>query len=356
MGKIIIILIKTGLLTLFIALLCIADTEKNNFILDFLTIPAYFPKMPTSVQNPITLEGIELGRKLFYDKTLSANGDLSCASCHQQAKGFTDNIALSNIGFSKKKLARNAPSLANIAWAKNLFWDGGANNLESLSVTPLTSIDEMRKDLHILKTELQANLDYVQRFKNAFPNNPEISTQNILRALAQFERTIISANSKYDKYLSKENNIQLEEIELQGLKIIRQKCTPCHDTELFTDNNFHNNGLDTDDYFASEFIRKGRGRITENKADVGKYRTPSLRNLLFTAPYMHDGRFLSIEEVLNHYSKGVKYSKTLDNKLIAKNRQLGIILSEGEKKAIITFLNTLNDYELQKNTKLSNSF
>jgi cytochrome c peroxidase len=316
-------------------------------------LPSYFPPMPQPAHNPMTVEGITLGRMLFYDKNLSRDGSLSCASCHQQKKMFADGIALSAIGLSKRELKRNSPTLLNIAWAKDLFWDGGATNLESLSVAPLTAIDEMHKDLLVMEKELAANPVYKAQFAKAFPTLPKVNTQNVLKALAQFQRTLVSYNSKYDLYIQKKAMLTVSELE--GLQLVEQKCTPCHSTTLFTDNDFHNNGLDDDTAFTTnhESITKGRGRVTFNEDDNGKYRTPSLRNVMLTAPYMHDGRFATIDEVLNHYTDNIKISSTLSPKLKQANGSKGIVLSLKEKQAIIAFLHTLTDVSVLTNPNFS---
>jgi cytochrome c peroxidase len=323
-----------------------SNKQQNDFV---LVLPKHFPPLPTAAENPenpLSKAGVELGRKLFYDKNLSGKGKIACVSCHQEQKVFSDGIALSAIGESGKALHRHTPSLANVAWAKSLFWDGGANNLESLSVAPLTSADEMNQDLKVLVEKLSQNQDYIQKFGEAFPNNPTISTQNILRALAQFQRTLIAANSRYDDYLLHKNNAKLTSKELFGLALVQKNCMPCHATVLFTDHNFHNNGLDTEEKFTeeNEGMTKGRARITSKEQDKGKYKTPSLRNVMRTAPYMHDGRFASIEQVLEHYTKGVKKSATLSPFLSKDSQNLGIRLSENEKQAIIAFLHTLTDH------------
>ncbi|WP_234462598.1 cytochrome-c peroxidase [Adhaeribacter terrigena] len=302
--------------------------------------------VPFPDRNPFTREGILLGRKLFYDPTLSANNKISCATCHAPQKAFTDGLALGTLGVSGKALHRNAPTLQNLAWHKGWFWDGGAKDLESLNFGPLKHEDEMGQDLNELVTELKNNPEYAPLFKAAFPQD-SISTITLTRALAQFQRTLISANSRYDKYVRKEGG-KLDEQELEGLTIFQQKCSSCHATDFFTDFAYHNNGLDNtfpDDF---EAVAWGRGRISEKPADIGKYKTPTLRNIALTAPYMHDGRFKTLAEVLEHYNSGVKKSATLDAEL-QKNPMPGIALTESEKTKLIAFLNTLTDPEFVNN-------
>lgn len=341
--------------------ICIAvmllSCKKNDAILPVpqafsLEVPVNFPAVVNDPDNPLTKEGIELGRSLFYDKRLSGNNQISCASCHHQELAFSDGIALSNIGASGKVLHRNAPALINMAWVNNgLFWDGGSTNLESQALGPLTSADEMHQDLNELVRELKADPDYVQRFRFAF--NAEIKDATIIRALAQFQRSFVSGNSRYDKYKRNESGGTLSNMELEGLTLVQQKCQSCHKGELFTDNGYHNNGLDNDfsnDSF--EGIFQGRSRVTFDPADLGKFKTPTLRNILLTAPYMHDGRFATIEQVLDHYSNGVKNSATLDP-VLHEQGLIGIALSATDKQKIIAFLQTLTDNAFVTNKALS---
>jgi cytochrome c peroxidase len=316
-------------------------------------VPSNLPAFIDDVDNPLTKEGVKLGRMLFYDKRLSGNNQLSCASCHRQDLAFTDGLALNNIGLSGATLHRSAPALINMAWAKNgLFWDGGSTNLESQAFGPLTSADEMFQNLFELETELKAIPIYVKQFDLAFKDG--IKSSNVAKALAQFQRTLISGNSLYDKYKRKENGTQLTAVELQGMQLVEQKCKSCHSGELFTDNNYHNNGIDSHFNDDSEGIYQGRFRVTFNPFDLGKFKTPSLRNIMLTAPYMHDGRFVNIDEVLTHYSSGVKASSTVDQLLYQNNGQLGIPLSSLEREAIKAFLNRLTDQEFITNKNISN--
>lgn len=310
--------------------------------------PANFPAVMKQPDNRLTAEGIELGRRLFYDVRLSGNNRISCASCHHQDLAFSDGLALSNQGISGKTLDRHAPVLFNLAWAdQGLFWDGGAKNLESQAFGPLTSADEMFQDLYELEAELKAIPDYVNRFKQVF--NSAIKSADVVKALAQFQRTLISGNSRYDQYIRQENSTVLNAEELLGMNLLQEKCGSCHAGALFTDQSFHNNGLD--DHFSEdkEGIYQGHFRVSFNPSDLGKFKTPSLRNVLFSAPYMHDGRFKTLEEVLDHYQFGIKMSPTTDVSLFQNQGKPGIPMSTTERKAIIAFLNTLTDHEFIKN-------
>ena len=309
-----------------------------------ITAPANLGKtVPFPERNPFTREGILLGKKLFYDPILSGNNSISCASCHLPQKAFSDDLALSTRGITGKPLLRHAPALQNLAWMPGWFWDGGAKDIESLNFGPLTHPDEMAQNLKELVSELKNHPEYPNLFKAAFPSDT-ISSTTITRALAQFERTLISSNSRYDKYVRKEDGGNLTVPELEGLALVKQKCASCHATDFFTDFGYHNNGLDQTYSDKNEALEWGRGRISGNPADIGKYKTPTLRNIALTAPYMHDGRFKTLAEVLEHYNSGVKNSATLDP-LLQKNNRLGIALTAAEKEKIILFLNTLTDRE-----------
>ncbi len=308
--------------------------------------------VPFPAHNPTSEAGIELGRMLFYDPVLSANNQVSCASCHVQNQGFADGVALSKHGVSGQKLKRHSPILINLAWNRGLFWDGGANNLESLAFAPLTHPDEMALNLDEIPSKLQNRFDYSARFREVFGTN-EIHSSLVARALAQFQRSLISANSRYDKFIRTENNTQFSDLEKVGLQIFRQKCSSCHAGDFFTDFGFHNNGLD--DNFPMDFENpwQGRYRVTLNPEDLGKYKTPTLRNITKTAPYMHDGRFKTLDEVLNHYASEIMDFETLASELRDENGQPKKLISEDEKIALLAFLETLTDEDFLQNSKFS---
>lgn len=320
------------------------DPEPLNYQ---FVVPDNFPQPVWDTENPMTRNGIELGRMLFYDVRLSGNNKISCASCHDQKLAFSDGKALSNTGVSGTVLHRHAPALINLAWANNgLFWDGGSTNLESQAFGPLTATDEMHQDLFELVDELNNVPEYVKRFELVFED--KISSQNIVKALAQFQRTLVSSNSRYDKFKRNEPGGNLSAMELHGMELVRQKCQSCHEGELFTDNNFHNNGIDadfSDDQYEGLF--QGRFRVSYNPADLGSFKTPTLRNVALTAPYMHDGRFANLADVIDHYSNKILVSPTLD-KQIPNN---GFQFSDVEKKAILAFLKTLTDEEFITNSE-----
>ncbi|MCF2443504.1 cytochrome-c peroxidase [Dyadobacter sp. CY345] len=322
------------------------DPEPLNFQ---FVVPDNFPQPVWDTENPMTRNGIELGRMLFYDVRLSGNNKISCASCHDQKLAFSDGKALSSNGVSGTVLHRHTPALINLAWANNgLFWDGGSTNLESQAFGPLTAADEMQQDLFELVDELNNVPEYVKQFDLVFED--KISSQNIVKALAQFQRTLVSSNSRYDKFRRNEPGGDLSPTELHGLELVRQKCQSCHAGELFTDNSFHNNGIDADfDNDQYEGLFQGRFRVSYNPADLGSFKTPTLRNVALTAPYMHDGRFTNLEDVIDHYSQKILVSPTLDKQIPNNGFQFSVV----EKEAIMAFLKTLTDEEFVTNSEFS---
>ena len=302
-------------------------------------LPEGVPAIPTVARNPTTVEGVALGRKLFFDGGLSANGRVSCMTCHRPGMAFTDGRALSRLGVSGNALLRHAPPLLNMAWGEGFFWDGGAADLESQAYGPLQHPDEMGKDLEELKRYLAQHPEYPPMFKAAFGDDAKIDDVEVARALAQYQRTLISFHSRWDAWQAGEGS--LSELELQGWEVFQANCASCHEPPLFTDHGYHNNGLDASWPAGDEGIYQGRYRITLDSADMGAFKTPTLRNVTRTRPYMHDGRFKTIDEVLDHYSHGIQPSATL-----APALENGISLNEEDRAALIAFLRTLTDQEL----------
>lgn len=319
---------------------CFGCGDRGNQPYLFMT-GSNFDTVPQPDYNRATTHGVALGKKLFFDPLLSQNGQVSCATCHHTERSFSDGVALSTSGVSGKKLIRHAPALFNLAWMPGYFWEGGAKNLESQVFGPLEHPDEMAADLPDLIRKLNMHPEYPRLFKAAFGKDT-ITTQYLARALAQYERTLISDHSRYDLWIRGEGGT-LTPQELRGYQIYRTNCAACHTEGLFTDNAYHNNGLDsafTDP--AEEFIFYGRYRISLDSADIGKFKTPSLRNLSYTAPYMHDGRLATLEDVLAHYDHGVYYFPTLDPAL-QKQKNPGIPLTSEEMNDLRAFLRTLDD-------------
>ncbi len=307
-----------------------------------LSRPANFPNPVLMESNPLTEEGIRLGRTLFYDPSISASGKVSCASCHEQQLAFSDGVDLGQHGVSGRLLERHSPTLVNMAWMTNgFFWDGGSKNLESQAFGPLTHADEMGMTLGGLESRLLGDPAYIVLFTRAFDDG--VTAQNVAKALAQFQRTLISAGSRYDRYVRQEAGT-LNAVELKGMALVKKHCASCHMGELFTDNSFHNNGLD-DDFSdpGHELIHLGRFRVTFRPEDTGAFKTPTLRNAMVSAPYMHDGRLGTMEDVLRHYTEEVKDAPTTSSLLYQKNGKPGIPLTEEDKDAVIAFLHALTD-------------
>lgn len=300
--------------------------------------PQGFPAMNIPSDNPLTVEGVALGRKLFYDKILSGNNMQSCASCHNQELSFTDNGTQFSTGITGAIGTRNAQPLVNMGFNLHYFWDGRETTLEEQILEPVSNPIEMHLSWNDAAAKLNANSTYVDEFNKAFGIST-IDSSFVVKAIAQFVRSMISYNSKLDKRLR--NEISLTPSELNGYVIFvteRGDCFHCHNIDagrLITDNLFHNNGLD------SVFTDLGRGAITGNTFDYGKFLTPTLRNIALTAPYMHDGRFQTLEEVVEHYNSGGKASATVDP--LMKHVGTGLNLSTQEKADLVAFLKTMTD-------------
>lgn len=308
-----------------------------------LDIPAGLPSMTIPVDNPMSVEGIALGRKLFYDNILSANNTQNCGSCHQLKNYFVDSTNQFSTGIDQIQGTRNAMPLFNIGFAKNFFWDGSSSSLEEQVIVPITNPIEMHESMTNVVSKLQADAQYPTLFKDAFGSDI-ITSKEIMYAIAQFERTIISANSKFDQW--KRGEVNFTDQETRGLNVFldgsKGDCTHCHSYgSTFTDFQFKNNGID------SISIDKGRALVTHLATDEGKFKTPTLRNIEMTAPYMHDGRFKTLKECLDHYNTNFHYAANLapELKTIPKNR-----MTEQDIDDIIAFLKTLTDKEFIQNT------
>jgi len=303
------------------------------------------PLIPSD--NTLTNEGVQLGRKLFYDPILSGDGTQSCADCHKQSNAFADNLRFS-VGIDGIEGTITSMPIFNAAWnfGEQFFWDGRAINLEDQALQPVTNPIEMHNTWEKAVSDLQNHAEYPELFQNAFKTDV-ITKELVAKAIAQFERILVSANSRFDKHLL--NEIILTEDELEGFNIFMDEtkgdCFHCHGSDMnpiWSDNSFHNNGLDAD------VLNTGLGVITGNPADYGKFKSPSLRNLSFTAPYMHDGRFETLDEVINHYSEGLVFSPTIDP-LMKKVNEGGVHLTADEKAKLKAFLVSLSDNDFITN-------
>jgi cytochrome c peroxidase len=303
-----------------------------------LAYPAYYGNRFTiPADNPLTVEGVALGRRLFYERRLSANNTIACANCHQQARAFTDGRRFS-IGFDGAPTKRNAMSLANVLWIRHFFWDGRAPGLETQAVTPLTDAHEMGQPLDSSAARLREAGSYSAAFEAAF-GSTAVTPERIVKAIAQFERTLISANAAYDRYLRGEYRFTPDE--QKGYEPFfngRGLCGNCHGGPRTLNETYHNNGLD------SIFLDSGRQAVTGMAYDRGRFRVVSLRNIALTGPYMHDGRFATLPEVIDHYSDHLRGGPTLSPTLRdAAGGPLYLHFSAAEKKALLAFLNTLTD-------------
>ncbi len=309
----------------------------------------------TPDDNPITDAGATLGRVLFYDVRLSQNGTVSCATCHRQEHGFSDPRPLS-VGFRGEPTDRNSMALAFARYERNrrFFWDGRARTLEALALEPIQDPVEMGMTLEELEARLAATDFYPGLFADAF-GTPEVTSSRVARALAQFVRSIVASNSRYDAARQAEEGVfgrplaGLTAQENRGLELFfgEGRCEQCHSGDMFMGNGATNNGLDST--FADTGVSsRGRGR--------GAFKTVSLRNVALTAPYMHDGRFATLEEVVDHYSAGVRISPTLDPRLRRGGRPIRPAFTDAERADLVAFLRTLTDTMITTDPRWSDPF
>ncbi|HLV23986.1 MAG TPA: cytochrome c peroxidase [Moheibacter sp.] len=309
-----------------------------------LSYPNYFPEL-TYESLPLTQNKIDLGKKLFYEGKLSRNNTISCGFCHIQEFAFTHHGHGISHGIDNRIGIRNAPPLQNLAFMTRFMWDGVIHELDKQPISPITAHEEMDSNFPEIIEKLNAEEDYRNLFRSAY-GDPEINADRILAALGQFMATIISDGSKFDKYL--QGQVQLTDSEENGRLIFEQKCSVCHAGSLQTNESFRNTGM----YYNAELADGGLFRVSLDSADFMKFRVPSLRNVAKTAPYMHDGRFLSLQAVLNFYSNGVEDNPRLDP-VLRNGEMVGIPLSEQEKQDLTAFLNTLSDENFLNNPEYS---
>lgn len=305
------------------------------------TMSRTFPVPDLPRDNPLINERVALGEKLFHEKALSRDGSISCASCHQSDAAFTDRLPVSN-GIEGRKGDRNAMPLLNLAWKKEFFWDGRAKSLREQVLMPIQDHREMDESPEHICEKLTVDQDYLHLFQAAF-HSPGITAEKISLALEQFLLTLSARDSKFDRALA--GKAEFSDEEKRGFELFMTEneprtgqlgadCFHCHGGPLFSDHQFHNNGLEGDE--------PGRAKVTGLPGDQGKFSTPTLRNVYLTAPYMHDGRFATLEEVVEHYSSGIHRSGTLDPN-IAKHPEKGLNLNTADKAALVAFLKTLTD-------------
>ncbi|MDF4222222.1 cytochrome c peroxidase [Maribacter sp. M208] len=312
----------------------------------------------TPNNNEITDNGATLGRVLFYDKNLSLNNTVSCASCHIQQHGFSDPNALST-GFNGELTSRNSMGLANARFYENgrFFWDERAETLEDQTLVPIQDLVEMGLTLAELEAKLAEQTYYAALFTNAF-GDENITRNRVALALSQFIRSMVSYESKFDEGLAQAQDIEdnfpnftISENRGKQLFMSNQtRCFDCHATNVFVGDDARNNGLD------ATITDLGVGGLTGNNNELGEFKVPSLRNIALTAPYMHDGRFETLAEVIEHYNSGVQDNPNLDNRLTQGNNVRRLNLSDTDKQALVDFLNTLTDNEFVNDEKYANPF
>ncbi len=342
------------------------DVDLTDIVYDPVNyepeIPFGFPALEVPEDNPLTLDGIDLGRHLFYDPVLSLDSTMSCSSCHLPELHFQDNQATS-LGVDGINGNRSSMSLVNVGFSYNgLFWDGRVQTLEAQALLPVEDEVELHNTWPNVIDKLKQNPFYQEKFRKAFgiENTSEITKELAAKAIASFERIIITGHkAKYNRVQAGLGFFSPEEA--KGLDLFEDtsniesdsldaECSHCHVAPLFTTNFYENNGLDSVGDNLSLFLDKGRGAFLNDPAQNGKFKVPTLYNVGFTAPYMHDGRMEDLEEVLHHYNSGGKNS-------INKNANIRPLeLNEEKIQALITFMNTLVDTSYLENEMLQNPF
>lgn len=332
----------------FLFFIACSSAENEQVV---LKKPQGFVEMKVPDHNPAKVAGIALGRSLFYDPILSLDSTVSCASCHRQQLAFTDGKPVSTGVFGRQG-KRSAPSLANIGFHyKGLFWDGRVASLEEQVSHPIEDTTELGAGWHLALDRLNRHPGYKRAFAKVFPCQGGIDSSQVSAALAQFQRTLISDNSKYDKVMRKQTTFTDQENAGRLIffdasdSLPFSECGHCHLDPLFTSLDFFNNGIS-----GTEFVDKGRGAVTGRQAEMGMFKTPTLRNVAVTAPYMHDGRFQTLDQVLDHYISGGHYAENVNPNV----RKLKF--KEGDKQALLAFLYTLTDSTFLTNEAFSNPF
>lgn len=354
-------------LVLFILLACKKNKsdspEEEEIVQDntpYVLDKGSFPLPPIAGDNKLTAQGVLLGRMLFYEKLLSRNNSISCSSCHMQEFAFTDTARFS-LGVLGLKGKRQAMPVFNTAWHTNdFFWDGRAHLLRDQSLKPIQDTLEMFESLTAVVAKLNTRSTYTAQFARTFGSG-EITPGRISLALEQFMNSIVSNGSRYDQFLA--GTTTLTTSEENGRKLFFQEynkffpnqsgaeCAHCHGGFNFTNNDYMNNGLDSD----ASVTDIGREKVSGNSADRAKFKVPSLRNVELTAPYMHDGRFRTLEEVVDHYNSGLKSSSHIDPAL-ENTRSTGLMLNSQQKADLVNFLKTLTDRGLTGNKNYATPF
>lgn len=321
---------------IFPILLLLLAFNTTSFFID---VPASFPKPVYNLKaDAFTASKIQLGRVLFYDPILSKNNTISCASCHSSFNAFAHTDHALSHGIFDSIGKRNAPALFNLAWQTNFMWDGAINHIDMQALAPISDKKEMAESLENVIKKLNSSPIYPKLFQKAYGDTTATS-QKLLKAIALFQLSILSYRSKYDQVISKKDSFSIQEY--NGYKLFKRHCNSCHAEPLFSNYQFANNGLSINKSL-NDF---GKGAITKQARDSLLFKIPSLRNLSYTYPYMHDGRFNRLSEVINHYTNGIVQHKNSSEEL-----KKPINLSANEKVDLISFLLTLNDKEFVKDT------
>ncbi len=330
------------------SLLLISATKNNYFGVYEPTpltfeIPAGWPKPANNIfaNNPLTQEGFDLGKTLFYDSRLSSDGEVSCGSCHQQFASFASFDHDLSHGVGSKLTTRNAPALINLAWMNAYHWDGGANHIETQALAPITAANEMNETIENVLNKIKADSTYSRLFYKAFGSSG-ITSQRMLKALAQFTGSLVSANSKYD--MVKRGAANFTAAEENGYELFKVNCSGCHTEPLFTNNSFKNNGMQL-----NRFKDAGRFNITTLSTDSLHFKVPTLRNTQVSFPYMHDGSIYGLPSVIDYYTDKIDVNSPYTDPLLQKK----ISMSEKEKKQLLYFLFTLTDSSFLQNKKFS---
>lgn len=357
-------LMGLAIIAIVTAISCQKEPEPTDGVsydgTPYTLVQGDFPPAPIAPDNALTVEGVKLGRMLFYETRLSKDGTMSCASCHRQKHAFADSNQFS-IGVDGFPGKRQAMAVFNMAWNTNeFFWDGRAHLLRDQSLKPIEDSLEMAESLDNVIAKLNTDQTYKDQFMRAF-GSEEITSEKMSLAMEQFMNSIVSVNSKYDKFLR--GDATLTPSEQRGRKLFFTEynqffpdssgadCAHCHSPRNFENSLYMNNGLESD----ASLTDIGREEVTNNPMDRGKMKVPSLRNIELTAPYMHDGRFTTLEEVVEHYNSGLKASMTLDPAL-ANTMSTGLMLNAQDKADLVAFLKTLTDDDLMKDPQYSDPF
>jgi cytochrome c peroxidase len=293
-------------------------------------------------QDPLNENGFVLGRRLFYDKRLSSDNSISCGSCHQQFAGFAHKDKVISPGVNGALGNRNAPALLNLNWQTEFMWDGRILHLLDQPISPITNPVEMNETVDHVLMKINFDPEYRKLFKAAY-GSETATEESLKKALSQFMGMLVTAGSKYDQYLAGETSLSLSET--NGMLLFQSHCNGCHTAPLFSNFSYRNNGLD------STFSDAGRANVTMLAADSGTFKVPTLRNIALSKPYMHDGRFATLEQVLDHYSNGIMNSATLDTSLAG-----GFNFTSQEKEDLIAFLKTLTDEKFVRDKRFNDPF